>query len=144
MMGIADKETAIELANMGKNNAKPISLGKMYATSKLDIIQYAYQLDRRLKKAGTSLSSIAYDPGATSGTGFLRSMPKPVQWLAGSSLMHWIMKRSGVTMGDVIFSGKSLAEVAVDTTYSNGSGKYFQSNDGKLMERQSSKLSYDT
>ncbi|WP_236976634.1 SDR family NAD(P)-dependent oxidoreductase [Membranihabitans maritimus] len=143
MMGIADKETAIELANMGKNNTKPISLGKMYATSKLDMIQYAYELDRRLKNAGTSLSSIAYDPGATSGTGFLRSMPKPVQWLAGSSLMHWIMKRNGVTMGDVIFSGKSLAKVAVDLAYANGSGKYFQSNDGKLIERRSSKLSYD-
>lgn len=143
MMGIADKETAIELANMGKNNAKPISLGKMYATSKLDMIQYAYELDRRLKKADVSLSSIAYDPGATSGTGFLRNMPRPVQWLASTSLMHWVMKRNGVTMGDVVFSGKSLAKVAVDPMYKNGSGKYFQSNDRELIQRKSSKLSYD-
>lgn len=143
MMGIADKETAIELAHMGKDNTKPISLGKMYATSKLDMIQYAYELDRRLKKMGIRLSSIAYDPGATSGTGFLRNMPKAVRWLAGTSLMHWVMKRSGVTMGDVVFSGKSLARVAVDPSFANGSGKYFQSNDGKLNERRSSKLSYD-
>ncbi|MBT1690435.1 SDR family NAD(P)-dependent oxidoreductase [Dawidia soli] len=143
MMGIAAEYDAIELANTGKNGTKPVSNGKLYATSKLNMILYAYELDRRLKRADIPLSSIAYDPGATSGTGFLRNMPKPVQWLAGSSLMHWVMKRSGVTMGDVIFSGKSLARIAADPAYANVSGKYFQSNDGKLIERQSSKLSYD-
>lgn len=143
MMGIAAEYDAIELANTGKNGTKPVSNGKLYATSKLDIILYTYELDRRLKRAGISLSSIAYDPGATSGTGFLRNMPKPVQWLAGSSFMHWIMKRSGITIGDIAFSGKSLAKVAADSSYANGSGKYFQSNDGDLVERRSSKLSYD-
>jgi NAD(P)-dependent dehydrogenase (short-subunit alcohol dehydrogenase family) len=143
IMGIAAQYSAIELANTGKNSTKPISMGKMYATSKLDIILYAYELGRRLKKAGVPISSIAYDPGATSGTGFLRNMPKFLQWLAGTSLMHWVMKRNGITMGDMIFSGKSLARVAVDSTYANSSGKYFQSNDKKLIERQSSKLSYD-
>lgn len=143
IMGIADHHTAIELANTGKNGTKPVSPGKMYATSKLDMIQYAYELDRRLKRQDSSILSIAYDPGSTPGTGFTRNMPKPVQWLAETSLMRWLMKRNGVTMGDMVFSGKALARVAADPAYANGSGKYFQSNDGKLIERRSSKLSYD-
>ena len=44
----------------------------------------AYELDRRVRRSGSSVASIAYDPGATSGTGFLREMPKPVQWLAAA------------------------------------------------------------
>ena len=143
MMRVAEEYDAVGLANTGKDGKKPLSLGKMYSTSKLCMVLSAYELDRRLKKAGSSVSSIAYDPGATSGTGFLRSMPKPVQWLANSSLMHWVMKRSGVTIGDIVFSGKSLAKVAADSAYANGSGKYFQSNGGILIERSSSKLSYD-
>jgi NAD(P)-dependent dehydrogenase (short-subunit alcohol dehydrogenase family) len=143
IMGIAAAYDLIELVNTGKNGKKPISNGKLYATSKLCIILGAYELDRRLIEAGSSISSIAYDPGATSGTGFLRNMPKPVQWLAGSAFMHRVMKRSGITMGDVVFSGRSLAKVAVDPAYGNASGKYFQSNNGNLIERRSSKLSYD-
>lgn len=143
IMGIAGGVTATELANTGKNGAKPISLGKMYATSKLDMIAYVYELDRRLSKSGSSILSIAYDPGATTGTGFLRNMPKPLQWLAETSFMRWVMKRNGVTMGETVLSGQFLAAVSADKAYSNGSGKYFQSNNGKLIERRSSKLSYD-
>lgn len=142
-MGIADKATAVELANTGKNGAKPISLGKMYATSKLDVIQYVYELDRRLKKANIPIASIAFDPGATPGTGFLRNMPKPVAWLANTALMNWVMKRSGITISTADFSGESLARIAVETAFENASGKYFQANDGQLNERRSSKLSYN-
>ena len=143
IMGVADEYDLIELSHTGKDGSKPISAGKLYATSKLCIMLYAYELDRRLKKAGSSIASIAYDPGATSGTSFLRSMPKPVRWLTSTAFIHWVMKRSGITMGDIVFSGKSLAKVAVDSAFANGSGKYFQSNDFKLTERRSSKLSYD-
>ena len=57
--------------------------------------------------------------------------------------MKWIMKRVGVTQGSVNFSGASLAKVAADPAYRNGSGKYFQSNNGTVSETRSSKLSYD-
>lgn len=143
LMGVADEYDAVGLANTGKDGAKPVSRGKLYATSKLYMILYAYELDRRLRKTGSSISSIAFDPGATSGTGFLRNMPKPVQWLASSAFMSWVMKKSGVTIGDIKFSGECLARVTADLEYANGSGKYFQTNDGKLTERRSSKLSYD-
>lgn len=143
MMGIADQDDAISLANTGKNGDKPVSSGKLYATSKLYMISYGYELGRRLQQAGSRIASISFDPGATRGTGFLRSMPKPVQWLANSALMKWVMKRSGVTIGDIRFSGECLAIVSADKAYADGSGKYFQTNDGKLLERRSSTLSYD-
>jgi NAD(P)-dependent dehydrogenase (short-subunit alcohol dehydrogenase family) len=143
MMGIAAEYDAIRLANTGKDGKKPVDAGKRYSTSKLFIMFFAYELDRRLKKSGSSIASIAFDPGATQGTGFLRSMPGFVQWLAETSLMKWVMKRSGVTIGSVDFSGKSLAVVAADPKYADGSGKYFQSNDNKLIAQRSSKLSYD-
>ncbi|MFC6101534.1 SDR family NAD(P)-dependent oxidoreductase [Olivibacter domesticus] len=142
-MRVAAEYSAIELAHTGKNGKKPIPNGKAYSTSKLCIILYAYELNRRLKKAGVMVSSIAFDPGATFDTGFLRSMPKLVQWLASTSFMRWVMKRSGITLGDVVLSGQFLAKIAADPMYSHGSGKYFQSNNGNLIERRSSKLSYD-
>ena len=70
-------------------------------------------------------------------------MPKPVQWLGKSAFMPWIMRRIGVTIGSPEFSGAGLARVALDSTYADGSGKYFQSNDGRLIETRSSKMSYD-
>ena len=143
MMGVAEDLDAVKLANAGKDGLAPISSGKRYATSKLLMIQYAYELNRKLRKSGSTISSIAFDPGATSGTGFLRNMPAPVRWLAGSAFMKWVMKKSGVTMGDIKFSGECLAVVAADAKYANGSGKYFQTNDGKLLEQRSSKASYD-
>jgi NAD(P)-dependent dehydrogenase (short-subunit alcohol dehydrogenase family) len=143
IMGIADHATASELANTGKNGSKPISLGKMYATSKLDMIQYIYELDRKLKKAKIPITSMAFDPGATPGTGFLRNMPKAVEWLASTSLIQWLIKKNGVTTSTADFSGESLAKIAIDPAYATGSGKYFQCNLGQLSERRSSKLSYD-
>jgi NAD(P)-dependent dehydrogenase (short-subunit alcohol dehydrogenase family) len=143
MMGIAPDHDAIALANTGKDGKKPVSNGKLYATSKLCMILQAYELDRRLRRSGSSIASIAYDPGATSGTGFVRGMPKPVQWLSGKALMKWLIRRAGITMGSLDFSGKALAKIAADPAYATGSGKYFQSNDGRLIERRSSRLSYD-
>jgi hypothetical protein len=70
-------------------------------------------------------------------------MPKPVQWLSNTDFMNWAFKRMGVTIGSADFSGMSLAKISADPAYANGSGKYFQSNDGKLIERRSSKMSYD-
>jgi NAD(P)-dependent dehydrogenase (short-subunit alcohol dehydrogenase family) len=143
MMGIAPDHDAIALANTGKDGKKSVSNGKLYATSKLCMILQAYELDRRLRRSGSTIASIAYDPGSTSGTGFNRGMPKPVQWLAERAFMQLLAKRAGITMGSLDFSGKALAKVASDPAYATGSGKYFQSNDNRLIERRSSKLSYD-
>ncbi len=143
MVGIVAKPDATALADDGKNGKKPLSGGKRYSTSKLCMILYAYELDRRLRRAGSSIASIAFDPGSVPETGLLRTMPKPIQLLAPTPFMKWVMKRMGVTQGTISFSGASLAQIAADPTYANESGKYFQSNAGALVETRSSKMSYD-
>jgi NAD(P)-dependent dehydrogenase (short-subunit alcohol dehydrogenase family) len=143
MVGKVVEPDAIALANDGKDAKKPLSAGVRYSTSKLCAILYAYELHRKLRRGSSSIASIAFDPGSIPETGLLRTMPKPVQWLAKTSLMKSLMKRVGVTQGSVSFSGTSLAQIAADPNYANASGKYLQSNDSTLNEARSSKMSYD-
>ncbi len=143
MVGAAVAPDAFALAHDGKGDKKPLSSGVRYSTSKLGNILYAYELHRRLRRSGSAIAALAFDPGATSGTGFLRSIPGPVRWLADSKAMTWVMRRLGITIGSVGFSGAALARLAVDAAYADGSGKYFQSNDGRLVETRSSRMSYD-
>ena len=85
MVGAAVEPNATTLANDGKNGAKPLSAGKRYSTSKLCTVMYAYELARRLAdRPGSSIASIAYDPGSVPETGFLRGMPKRA--MAGDEL----------------------------------------------------------
>jgi len=46
-------------------------------------------------------------------------------------------------MGSIPFSGRSLAQIAVDPAFSQASGRYLQSRNGSLVEARSSKVSYD-
>jgi len=143
LVGPVAEPDAVALANDGKGTRKSLSAGKRYSTSKLCTILYAYELHRRLRRAGSSIASIAFDPGSVPQTRLLRTMPRPVQWLAETRLTKWVAKRVGVTQGSISFSGASLAKVAADPAYRNASGKYFQSNNGALIDTRSSKLSYD-
>ena len=143
MVGTVAEPDAIALANNGKIGSKPLSAGKRYSTSKLCTVLYAYELHRRLRRTGSSIASIAFDPGAVPETGLIRTMPQPVQWLARTSFMKKITKRVGITQGSISFSGAALAKVATDPAYSNASGKYFQCKNGELRDTRSSKLSYD-
>ena len=103
----------------------------------------AYELDRRLRRGHSSLASIAFDPGLIPETGLSRTSPGAVRWLVRTSPMKWVLKRLGVTMGSLSFSGPALARVAYDPSFADGSGKYFQSKNGSLIEARSSKTSYD-
>ena len=132
MVGVAAEPDAVALANEGKTDTKPLSAGKRYSTSKLCTILSAYELDRRLRRAGSSIASIAFDPGSIPETGLMRTMPTPVQVLAKTSVMKWLLKRLGVTQSSVGFSGASLASLAADPAYANASGKYLQANRGTL------------
>ncbi len=143
LVGIAADADADALANDGKDGRKPLSGGVRYATSKLCDILLAYELDRRLRRAGVNVASIAFDPGVIPETGLTRTSPKPVQWLVKTRPVKWAMRRIGVTMGSLAFSGDALAKVASDPAFAGGSGKYYQSRNGRLIERQSSKASYD-
>lgn len=143
MVGAAVEPDAEALAFDGKRGGKPLSGGKRYATSKLCTILYAYELDRRLRAHGRSVASIAFDPGLIPETGLVRTSPKPVQWLARTSLMKWVFTRLGVTMGSISFSGAGLAKVVADPSFAQASGQYIQSRNGSLIEARSSDMSYE-
>lgn len=143
MVGAAAESDARALANQGKNGGQPLSGGKRYATSKLCTILFAYELDRRLRAHQSAISSIAFDPGLIPETGLIKTSPSLVKWLIRKSPMKWVLKQFGVTMGSLNFSGAALARLVADPAFANGSGKYFQSNNGSLNDRQSSKVSYD-
>ncbi|WP_424216103.1 SDR family NAD(P)-dependent oxidoreductase (plasmid) [Streptomyces sp. BI20] len=143
LVGATVEPDAKALAYAGVNGAGAPSAGTRYSTSKLCTVMYAYELDRRLRRSGSSVGSIAFDPGSVPGTGFLRGMPKPVQWLSRTAAMAWVSKRIGVTTSDVTFSGASLAALATDPEYADRSGEYFQCDDGKLTAVRSAQLSYD-
>lgn len=143
LVGKAVQPDAIALANDGKDGRKPISTGKRYSTSKLCTVMCSYELARRLKKSNSSIASIAFDPGSVPDSGFLRTAPAVIQWLAGTAFMRWFSKRIGITPGDLKFSGASLARLAADPAFRYASGKYFQSNDLRLIELRSATISYD-
>ena len=143
MVGAAVEPDANVLALVGKNGAKPISGGKRYTTSKLCTMLFAYELDRRLRRSGSSLASIAFDPGMIPETGLTRTAPRPAQWLARRSSTKRFLRGLGVTMGSLSFSGSALARVVADPSFADGSGKYFQSKNGSLIEARSSETSYD-
>jgi NAD(P)-dependent dehydrogenase (short-subunit alcohol dehydrogenase family) len=142
-VGVAAKADAYTLANPGKDGSKPISGGRRYSTSKLCMILFAYELDRRLKRSGTSITSIAYDPGSIPETGLMRGLPAPLQALTRSWFARWMTRMIGITQGSLAFSGASMAKVAVDPGFAQMSGKYLQSNDGSLLVANSSKASYE-
>lgn len=143
VVGRAAEPNGIALARDGRNGAKPLSPGVRYATSKLCMILHAYELDRRLRQAGSAIASIAFDPGSVPETGLLRTMPRPVQWFARTRAAKGIGRRMGVTQGSVGFSGAALARLATDPAFAHATGTYQQSNDGRLLERRSSAVSYD-
>ncbi len=63
------------------NFQKGYSKRKAYGQSKLACLMFAYELDRRLKKAGAKTISIAAHPGL-SDTSLARHMPSFLQWLS--------------------------------------------------------------
>jgi NAD(P)-dependent dehydrogenase (short-subunit alcohol dehydrogenase family) len=143
LVGPAVEPDAVALADDGKDGRGALPAGKRYATSKLCTVMYAYELDRRLRRSGSPVLSIAFDPGSVPGTGFLRAMPAPVRILSTTRLMKWFSRRMGVTTSDLPFSGASLADLAVDGAYADASGGYYQANDGRFRAVRSSRMSYD-
>lgn len=143
LVGPAVEPDALALANDGKDGAQPLPAGKRYATSKLCTIMYAYELHRRLRRAGSSVLSIAFDPGSVPGTGFLRGMPAPVRLMSTTRFMKWFSRQMGVTTSELPFSGASLAGLAIDPQYSQASGLYYQAHDGEFAAVRSSQVSYD-
>ena len=142
LIGRAVRPDAFALAKMGSDGSPALPGSQRYTTSKLCVVLHAYELERRLKAAGRRISVIAYDPGAIAATGLLRDVPGPARAIIGSRPVRWLMKRRGVTLGDLVQSGHALAELAISENVQ--SGRYYQWNDGELHERRSAAMSYDT
>ncbi|QDL93150.1 SDR family NAD(P)-dependent oxidoreductase [Paroceanicella profunda] len=140
-IGRATKPVAEVLAKAGLDGHPPLTGGERYTTSKLCVILHCYELDRRLRAAGRGITTIAYDPGAIAETGLLRDLPGAARAMIGSRVMRWLMRRFGLTLGDLEQSGRALADLATATAY--GSGCYYQWQDGALVERRSAAMSYD-
>ena len=143
MVGKAVEPDALALANDGKNGTKPISGGTRYATSKLCNILFAYELTRRLKRNHSHIESIAFDPGLIPETGLMRTAPASAARLMQKNVVKWLLRKLGVTMGSLSFSGDALARIAVDPQFANATGQYLQSNNGSLVKARSSEASYD-
>ena len=137
-VGRAIAPEADALAGQGRDG-KPISGGRRYATSKLCCILYAYELDRRLRRTGTPISSIAYDPGFLPDTGMALGAPA----IFRSGLVKFLLRKLGMTMGQMPLSGEALAMLEEDGVYADVSGRYFHSKNGVLRETRSSVMSYD-
>lgn len=142
MVGKAAEPDAVRLATDGQHG-KPLPWGVRYSTSKLCTMLYAYELDRRLQTKGSSIQSIAFDPGLIVETGLSRSAPAIAQRFMRTRLAKRVFKMLGVTMGTISFSGNALARLAVDPAFAGASGKYMQSSSGRLIDARSSNMSYD-
>jgi len=142
LIGRAVRPDALGLARTGLSDTTTLSGGQRYSTAKLCTVLHAYELDRRLKAVGAAISSVAYDPGAIAETGLLRDLPAELRALIGSPPARWLMKKVGVTTGDLVLSGHALADLAVSGPFT--SGCYYQWNNGSLNQRRSAAMSYDT
>lgn len=137
-VGAAAEPDANALAQQGRDG-KPISAGRRYATSKLCTILYSYELDRRLRSSASSKVSIAYDPGFIPEIGMGKQAPA----IFRSAPIKFLLRKFGMTMGQMPLSGEALAMLAAAPEFAEQSGKYFHSNNGLLREARSSTASYD-
>lgn len=142
LVGKAAPADADALAYAGRDG-KALKGGVRYTTSKLCILLYSYELDRRLRRAGRNVASIAFDPGYVPGTALLRRSSAFQQWISKTSFFTLLFRLFGGTLGDLAFSGAGLGRVAVDEEYAGASGRYVQSKNFRLHEAQSSKASHD-
>ncbi len=137
-VGAAVEPDVDALAHQGRDG-KPISAGRRYASSKLCTILYAYELDRRLRRGRSSKSSIAYDPGFIPEIGLGKQAPA----IFRNTAVKFLLRKLGMTMGQMPLSGEALATLAEAPEFTEKSGKYFHSNNGSLREAKSSIASYD-
>jgi light-dependent protochlorophyllide reductase len=129
------------LAHPETTNSPKLSGLRRYSTSKLCNIFCAYELVRRLERAGYSQSQPlitvnVFDPGAVSGTGLTRDYNPLLRFLLTSP---FLLRSLGVKINDVQTAGKALARLVLDPQLERVTGRYFQGFD----EIPSSPESYD-
>jgi len=94
-----------------------------YATSKLCNLLFAYELDRRLRAAGSAATVNAFDPGLMPGTGLARANGGAARW-TWNHVMPVLRLFPGVNSPAA--SGRCLARLAADPALNGQSGGYYE------------------
>jgi hypothetical protein len=124
---------------------------RAYQRSKLANVQFALELARRLRTAGSEVTATAVHPGAIPGSGFTRFLPTPLSQAA--TLLNAVPGVTSVTDG-----AAALVYLAVSPRLDGVSGRYFSkqreatpsdaARDGdaarRLWERSAELLGIDT
>lgn len=113
----------------------PNEIGRQrYALSKLCNILFTYELDRKLKKAGSKVAVNAINPGLmlTTNLGGPRRMTTEQIKAREAEMSYWV--------GDVRKSAETVYTVLSDAAYADVSAKYF---DRGTVTIPSSELSYN-
>ncbi|MDF2829472.1 MAG: dehydrogenase, short-chain alcohol dehydrogenase like protein [Mycobacterium sp.] len=109
---------------------------RLYTTSKLCNVLFAYELDRRLGQGARGITVTAFDPGLMPGSGLAREYA-PLQkflWRYFFPVLR-VLPNVNSSRG----SGRRLAALAVDPSFDGVTGAYFEG--GKAI--RSSEDSYD-
>ncbi|MFC6545139.1 SDR family NAD(P)-dependent oxidoreductase [Cohnella cellulosilytica] len=117
--------------------------GRAYSTSKLCILMFAYELERRLSASGREDIAVnAFDPGGML-TGMTREWKPAARWMMKAL---WPLLRLAPNASTPRNSAKVLAEMAVSERYRGISGKFYSmigSYRQGAREKQTSAVSYD-
>ena len=113
----------------------PNEIGRQrYALSKLCNILFTYELDRKLKKAGSKVAVNAINPGLMLTTNLGRPRRTTTEQIKAreAEMSYWV--------GDVRKSAETVYTVLSDAAYADVSAKYF---DRGTVTIPSSELSYN-
>lgn len=105
-----------------------------YSTSKLCTLLYMYELDRRLRAAGSRVTVTTFDPGLMPGTGLARANKGAALW-AWKNIMPVLRLFPGVNSTET--SGRNLAWLATSPAVAGVTGKYFEGRQAVLSSELS-------
>ena len=94
-----------------------------YGTSKLCNLLFTYELDRRLRAAGSAVTVNAFDPGLMPGTGLARANGGAALW-AWNHVMPGLRVFPGINAPAT--SARYLARLATDPALNGHSGGYYE------------------
>lgn len=94
-----------------------------YSTSKLCVLYFGYELNRRLRQQGSRISVNLYDPGLMPGTDLARA-GKPIEQWAWRNIMPVLRLFDGVF--SVQTSAQNFARLLVDPSWQGVTGHYYE------------------
>jgi NAD(P)-dependent dehydrogenase (short-subunit alcohol dehydrogenase family) len=115
----------------------PRIVGRLrYATSKLLNILTAYEMARRIKADGSTVTVNAFDPGLMPGSGLARDYAPIIRWIWTNVMAAMIPLRA--TWSSPRISGEALATFVLDPQYAQVNGGYYGMERKRLAKLESS------